>query len=190
METTKAREHLTRATRPAKVVRSLRELLTEWANRARALTSLEPHDLAAAALAGGYGRALHAHDVGPQVRERIVAAAVADASTRRSVWSTWNLAASVLRASADLAMASPQDRFRLTDQLLAQASDGCIRLDVPDPERPGRRGEERYTTAELLSAEALLLDAATPDGTRRLTCIFTCARLDSNQRFWENAEEQ
>ena len=38
VETTKAREHLTRATRPVKVIRSLRELLTEWANHARALT--------------------------------------------------------------------------------------------------------------------------------------------------------
>jgi energy-coupling factor transporter ATP-binding protein EcfA2 len=167
VETTKAREHLTRSTRPRKVVRSLRELLTEWANRARVLTGLEPLDLAAAALAGGYGRALYAHDVGPQVRGQIVAVAVTDASTLRSVWSTWNLAASVLRASADLPMASPKDRFRLTDQLLSQAPDGCIRLDVPDPERPTRRGEERYTTAELLSAEALLLSAATRDGTRR-----------------------
>ena len=187
VETTKARERLTRATRPRKVVRSLHELLTEWANRARALTGHEPLDLAAAALAGGYGRALHAHDVGPQVREQIVAAAVHDASTRRSVWSTWNVAASVLRASADLPMASPRDRFRLTDQLLSQASDGCIRLDVPDPERPVRRGEERYTTAELLGAEALLLSAATPTGTRRRrlpldpAAAEDLARLDADQ---------
>ncbi|HEY3548767.1 MAG TPA: MobF family relaxase [Propionicimonas sp.] len=167
VETTRAREHLTRATRPVKMVLSLRELLTEWANRARALTGREPVDLAAAVLAGGYGRALHAHDVGAQVREQIVAAAVLDASTRRSVWSTWNLAASVLRASADLPMASPKDRFQLTDQLLSQASEGCIRLDVPAPDRPVRRGEERYTTAEMLGAEALLLSAATPTGTRR-----------------------
>ena len=165
VETIRAREHLTRATRPRKVIRSLRELLTEWVNRARALTGRDPLDLAAAALAGGYGRALHAHDVGAQVRERIVAAAIGDASTRRSVWSTWNLAASALRVSADLPMASAKDRFRLTDQLLSQASEGCIRLDVPD--RSVRRGQERYTTAELLGAEALLLSAATPTGTRR-----------------------
>src|SRR5665647_1089223 len=38
VETTRARPHLARATRPAKVVRPLRELLTDWANRARALT--------------------------------------------------------------------------------------------------------------------------------------------------------
>lgn len=168
VETTQARERLTRATRPAKVVRSLRELLAEWANRARALTGLEPVDLAAAALSGAYGRALHAHDVGPHVRADLVAGALLDASTRRSVWSTWNLAASVLRASEHLPMASPADRFALTDQLLAQAVEGCIRLDVPVPDRPVRRGEEKYTTAELLGAERLLLDAATPTGTRRL----------------------
>ncbi|OZB47245.1 MAG: hypothetical protein B7X40_09740 [Cellulomonas sp. 14-74-6] len=168
VETTQARERLTRATRPAKTVRSLRDLLAEWANRARGLTGLDPVDLAAAALAGAYGRPLHAHDVGVQVRSELVAAAIVDASTRRSVWSTWNLAASVLRTSQHLPMASATDRFTLTDQLLAQAVEGCIRLDVPVPDRPVRRGEEKYTTAELLGAERLLLDAATPTGSRRL----------------------
>lgn len=173
METTQARERLTRATRPAKIVRSLRDLLAEWANRARSLTGLEPVDLAAAALAGGYGRALHAYDVGPHVRADLVAAALLDASTRRSVWSTWNVAASVLRASAHLPMASPADRFSLTDQLLAQAVEGCIRLDVPVLDRPVRRGEEKYTTAELLGAERLLLDAATRPAPAACACPWT-----------------
>ncbi len=119
----------------------IRSLLTESVNRARVLSGRGPLDLAAAALAGGYGRALHAHDVGQQVREQLVAAAVADASTRRSVWSTWNLAVSVLRALADLSMAPLKDPFRFTGQPLSQASCGCIRLDVFDPERPTRRGE-------------------------------------------------
>src|SRR5665648_1172906 len=68
IETTKARQHLTRATRPPKTVRRLADLLADWSNRARALTGIEPRDLAARALTGTYGRALHAHDVGPEVR--------------------------------------------------------------------------------------------------------------------------
>jgi len=36
------------------VVRPLRDLRADWANRARALTGLEPVDLAARALAGTY----------------------------------------------------------------------------------------------------------------------------------------
>src|SRR5690606_28951546 len=55
VETTKARQHLTRETRPPKTVRPLADLLADWANRARALTGLEPRDLAARALAGSYG---------------------------------------------------------------------------------------------------------------------------------------
>src|SRR5665648_382011 len=50
VETTKARQHLTRATRPPKTVRSLADLLADWSNRARALTGIEPRDLAARAL--------------------------------------------------------------------------------------------------------------------------------------------
>src|SRR5450756_2628214 len=68
IETTRARQHLTRATRPPKTVRRLADLLPHWSNRARALTGLEPRDLAARALTGTYGRALHAHDVGAEVR--------------------------------------------------------------------------------------------------------------------------
>src|SRR5665648_833323 len=38
VETTRARQHLTRATRPPKTVRRLGDLLADWSNRARALT--------------------------------------------------------------------------------------------------------------------------------------------------------
>ncbi len=110
METTRARQHLTCATRPPKTVRPLADLLAEWANRARALTGLEPRDLAARALAGAYGRALHAHDIGPEVRAAMVAQVLDDVSTRRSVWTTWNLGAAAVRASKLLRMASPAER--------------------------------------------------------------------------------
>ncbi len=70
VETTRARQHLTRATRPPKTIRPLADLLADWTNRARALAGLEPHDLAARALAGAYGRALHAHDVAPRFGRR------------------------------------------------------------------------------------------------------------------------
>src|SRR5665647_3456347 len=86
VETTRARQHLTRATRPPKKVRCLADLLADWSNRARALTGIEPRDLAARALNGTYGRALHAHDVGPEVRAAMVAQVLTDVSTRRSVW--------------------------------------------------------------------------------------------------------
>ena len=116
VETTKARQHLTRATRPPKTVHRLADLLDDWANRARALTGLEPRDLAARALTGAYGRALHAHDVGPEVRAAMVAQVLDDVSTRRSVWTTWNLGAAGVRASKLLRMASPTERRALLDR--------------------------------------------------------------------------
>ena len=74
---------MARATRPPKTVHRLTDLFEDWANRARALTGLEPHDLAARALQGTYGRALHAHDVGPEVRDALATQTVEAVSTRR-----------------------------------------------------------------------------------------------------------
>ncbi|MHB1614512.1 MAG: relaxase domain-containing protein [Actinomycetes bacterium] len=88
VETTRVCQHLTRATRPPKTVRRLADLLADWSHRARALTEIEPRDLAARALTGTYGRALHAHDVGSEVRAAMVAQVLADVSTKRSVWTT------------------------------------------------------------------------------------------------------
>ncbi len=161
-ETIKARQHLTRETRPPKVVRALRDLLADWANRARALTGLDPVDLAARALTGGYGRPLHATDVGPEVRAAIVAQVLEDVSTRRSVWSTWNLGAAALRSSMTLRMASPEDRLALTDDLVTLAGAACLRIDDRESERH-RVGEETFTSLELLEAERTLLDAAETD---------------------------
>ncbi|MBO3100621.1 relaxase domain-containing protein [Cellulomonas sp. zg-ZUI168] len=159
-ETTKARQHLTRETRPPKVVRPLRDLLADWANRARTLTGLEPVDLAARALTGAYGRPLRVHDVGPEVRAAIVAQVIEDVSTRRSVWSTWNLGAAALRSSLPLRMASARDRLALTNALVTLAGTACVRIDdASEPDRH-RVGEESFTSVELLRAERTLLDAA------------------------------
>ncbi|WP_156388101.1 MobF family relaxase [Cellulomonas sp. Root137] len=159
-ETTRARQHLTRETRPPKVVRPLRDLLLDWGNRARALTGLEPVDLAARALTGTYSRPLAARDVGPEVRAAIVAQVLEDVSTRRSVWSTWNLGAAALRCSKPLCLATPDDRLELTNDLVKMAGDACLRIDDDTDMGRHRVGEECFTSAELLEAERTLLHAA------------------------------
>jgi conjugative relaxase-like TrwC/TraI family protein len=164
VETTRARQHLTRATRPPKTVRRLADLLADWSNRARALTGIEPRDLAARALTGTYGRALHAHDVGPEVRAVIVAQALSDVSTRRSVWTTWNLGAGAVRASKLLRMASPAERRALLNTVTAEAAAACVHLDDTRDPATRRVGESLFTTTELLGAEKVLLDAAETDG--------------------------
>src|SRR5665648_794972 len=130
IETTKARQHLTRATRPPKTVRRLGDLLADWCNRARALTGIEPRDLAARALTGTYGRALHAHDVGPEVRAAMAAQTLAEVSGKRSVWTTWSIGAAAVRASKLLRMASPPERRELLNTITTEAAAACIQLDL------------------------------------------------------------
>jgi len=163
VETTKARQHLARATRPPKTIHRLTDLFEDWANRARALTGLEPHDLAARALQGSYGRALHAHDVGPEVRDALATEAVAQVSTKRSVWTTWNLGSEALRASKLLRMASPTERLALLNAVITDAAGLCVHLDDTRDPATRRTGEDLYTTTELLAAEKILIDAADDD---------------------------
>ena len=164
VETTRARQHLTRATRPPKTVRPLTDLLVDWANRARALTGLEPRDLAARALAGTYGRSLHAHDIGPEVRAAMVAQVLDDVSTRRSVWTTWNLGAAAVRASKLLRMASPAERRALLNEVTADAAAACVHLDDNRDPMTRRVGESLFTSIELLGVEKALIDAAETTG--------------------------
>ena len=164
VETTRSRQYLTRATRPAKVVRPLRDLIAEWTNRARALTGVKPRDLAARALAGTYARGLRAHDVGTEVRAAVVAALLDDVATRRSVWTTWNLGAAAARATLPLRMASPTERLRLLNEVTSEAAARCVHLDdARDAERV-RVGEALYTSTELLAAERVLIDASESAG--------------------------
>lgn len=160
VEVTNARRHFARTTRPPKTVRPLADLLAEWANRARVLTGIEPRDLAARALRGEYGRGLRAGDVGPEVRASMVAQVLQEVSAKRSVWSTWNLAAEALRASKPLRMASPRERRTLLNALITHAAGACVHLDGTRDPDTRRVGENLYTSTELLIAEKVLLDAA------------------------------
>jgi conjugative relaxase-like TrwC/TraI family protein len=164
IETTRARQYLTRATRPAKTVRPLADLLADCANRARALTGIAPRDLAARALTGTYGRRLRAHDVGPEVRAAMVAQVLDDVSTRRSVWTTWNLGACAVRASKPLRMASPAERRTLLNAITADAAAACVHLDDSSEPSTRRVGESLFTTTELLGAEKILIEAAETGG--------------------------
>ena len=157
LEVTKARQVLTRATRPKKVLRPVSELFEDWANRARARTGLEPHDLAARALVGDYGRALHAHDIADEVRDALIATVVADVEARAATFTTWNLTAAAARATRVLPMSSPEERIRLVGELVTAAAGRCIRLDDGEVRRIG---EERFTTPALLAAEQELLTIA------------------------------
>jgi conjugative relaxase-like TrwC/TraI family protein len=157
LEVTKARQRLTRSTRPNKVLRPVSELFEDWANRARALTGRAPHDLAARALLGQYGRTLHAHDVADEVRAGLVATVVGDVEGRAATFTTWNLTAAAARATRLLPMTSSEERIRLVGQLVVAAAGKCVRLDDGEVRRVG---EERFTTPAILAAEQDLLTIA------------------------------
>ncbi len=157
LEVTKARQQLTRSTRPKKVLQPVSELFEDWANRARALTGHEPHDLAARALLGDYDRTLHAHDVADEVRAALLSTVVADVEGRAATFTTWNLTAAAARATRILPMASPQERLRLVGELVTAAAGQCVRLDDG---LVRRIGEERFTTPAILAAEQELMTIA------------------------------
>ncbi len=113
LEVTKARQQLTRSTRPKKVLRPVTELFEDWANRARALTGREPHDLAARAVLSDYGRLLRAHDVADEVRAALISTVVADVEARAATFTTWNMTAAAARATRIFPMAAAEERIRL-----------------------------------------------------------------------------
>jgi conjugative relaxase-like TrwC/TraI family protein len=183
VERTKLAQQATRETRPDKTPRELADLLTEWRQRARLLTGREPLDLAAAALAGSYGRPLHAADVGVETVQQLAKQVVYGVQQRRSTWDVWNLHAEASRATRTLRMRSPVERLRLTDQVVAAAAAMCVALDGSEPTRhviAGALHEARYTSQEILDAEQTLVAQnasatapAVPDGTAEAVATAT-----------------
>src|SRR5665647_1348476 len=94
----------------------------------------------------------------------MVAQVLADVSTRRSVWTTWNLGAAAVRASKLLRMASPAERRALLSAVTTDAAAACVHLDDTRDPATRRVGESLFTTTELLAAEKVLIDAAEAGG--------------------------
>jgi conjugative relaxase-like TrwC/TraI family protein len=129
VETIRLRQTATLASRPPKTAHAWADLLTAWAQRARAATGREPQDLLAAALDGTYTRPLRALDVGAQSRSDLAALAVAGVAERRSTWNAWNLEAETARLTKHLRLASPADRAALHAAVVALAVQECVALD-------------------------------------------------------------
>lgn len=94
----------------------------------------------------------------------MVAQVLDDVSTRRSVWTTWNLGAAAVRSSKLLRMASPEERRALLHEITADAASACVHLDDNRDPASRRVGESLFTTTELLGGEKVLIDAAETDG--------------------------
>ncbi|WP_255596280.1 ATP-dependent RecD-like DNA helicase [Cellulomonas sp. C5510] len=94
----------------------------------------------------------------------MVAQVLDDVSTRRSVWTTWNLGAAAVRASKLLRMASPAERRALLNVITTDAAAACVHLDDNRDPMTRRVGESLFTSTELLGAEKALIDAAETTG--------------------------
>jgi ATP-dependent exoDNAse (exonuclease V) alpha subunit len=94
----------------------------------------------------------------------MVAQVLDDVSTRRSVWTTWNLGAAAVRASKLLRMASPAERRALLNEVTTEAAAACVHLDDSRDPMTRRVGESLFTSTELLGAEKVLIDAAETTG--------------------------
>ncbi len=172
VEILRLRQQVTRATRPAKTVRPLRELFAAWRDRAHKRTGQHPDVLADAALQPRPGTPQTAAQVPAATVEAIGREVLAAVMTRRSTWTRVNLLAETARATRTLRMATPADRHELHHRVVTSALDQCVSLEAPELftvpaeyrradgasvfDRPD---EARYTSTAVLDAETRLLTA-------------------------------
>jgi len=174
IEITRLRQQVTRATRPAKRVSPLRELLTRWRRRAADVTGMSPHEITAAVLRHSQVRPVQARAVPGVVINDLADQVLAGVRERRSTWTRWNVFSEAARVTRALITTSPADRLQLLDAITDAALGRCISLEAPAVlqatgryARPDggtvfdRPDEHTFTDAVILDAETRLLDAAT-----------------------------
>ena len=172
VEQTRLAQRACRDTRPAKTPHALPDLLADWRQRAHARTGRSAHELAAAAVAGRTGRPLLAHEVDGETLERLAADTVAGVQSRRTTWDEWNLHAEASRVTRGMRMSGAVERIRLTDLIVAAATEQCVAIDGPAAAPVVAAGqswpERRYTSREILDAEQLLLASNADPADNRL----------------------
>jgi len=174
-EVLKLRQVATLATRPDKVHRSLREMTSDW--RERAEGHLGPEARQTGWAAGINGRndlpRLRCADLDDGVVSDAAAQVLEDVSARRATFSRHNLAAEAAEVLEGVRFTSPDERIAAVDRVTALALDRSISLAAPvlchtpaaylRPDGSSRLDPESrklYTTHATLDAEARLLDAA------------------------------
>ncbi len=166
------RAQATLATRPAKEVRSLADLTTEWRQRAAERLGTDPTRWAQT-LVGRDPDALTVDDVPPTAIQTIADDVVAAVSVKRAVWTHWNLVAEAAKQTMDLRFATTTDREAVAGLIVDAAQARSVVLTPPElastPTRLQRedgtsrfrpRHGEKYSSTAALEAEARLLARA------------------------------
>lgn len=179
------RQQATLATRGVKEVHPLADLTDDWRGRAGRVLGVEPVGWVASIVAAEAGVEPEAGSVAvspvldpgrPESIERIVddaaTAALATLSRKRSTWTPWNAEAEASRALRAHRFADAAERDEATERVVTEVAARAVLLTPPEVastptalRRPDGssafRGTnaQRYTSHELLAAEARLLSA-------------------------------
>jgi len=172
VEVVRLRAAVTRSTRPAKTVHSLRDLVAGWVARATGRTGRSAAELTAAVMGQGFVRPLRAGQVPDEVVEHLAGLVLEQVMVRRSTWTRWNVHSEAARATRGLTMATPTDRLALLDAVTDTVLARCVSVEAPSVliasgryARPDgttvfdRVGEDQHTHLDVLAAEARLLTA-------------------------------
>jgi conjugative relaxase-like TrwC/TraI family protein len=168
----KLRQQATLETRPAKEHRSLDELSGQWRDRAERYVGAEQSSWVAELAGRNDLPLLHDGDLADEILDDAAGVAVRTVAERRATFTRANLLAELHRQFQGVRFATPEDRIAVVDRTADLATAQSLLISAPElhhtPERLRRadgtsrfraKGHEIYTTANILEAEARLLEA-------------------------------
>jgi hypothetical protein len=193
VETLRLRQQVTRATRPAKTIHRLSDLIATWQQRTIRRTGRDPRDITEQAFTAAGRRTaaqpLRVDELPDTVVARLAGEVVEQIMNRRSTWTRWNLLAEAARTTRGLRLSSTGDRLGLHDRVADAAIARTVPLDTPDlfsvPDAYRRQdgasvftraGEATFTDIRVLDAEHRLL-AATADSSAPTVLTETASRI-------------
>ncbi|WP_090584813.1 MobF family relaxase [Arthrobacter subterraneus] len=167
----KLRAQATLATRPAKEVRSLAELTTDWRRRATGLLGEDATTWARRVTSNDAPLLLRADDIPLDVIAEFGRTVVETVGEKRSTWRRWNLTAEAARQTMGYRFASTEDREAIVGLVVDAAESASLRLTPPELatspalfRRPDGSSVFRpkhstvFSSEELLAAEDRLLE--------------------------------
>ena len=172
-EVIQLRQQATLATRGDKHVRPLRELITEWKERALPFVGADLETWVGRLACHRSARLLSQADLEDGMLRDLATVVLTKVADKRATFTRANLLAETLRDLHGVRFATPADRIAVAEKTATYAAERAVMLTPPDlgivPNALRRadgsskfraRNSELYATQELLDAEARLLEAA------------------------------
>jgi len=172
-EVIQMRQQATLTTREDKHLRPLRDLITEWRNRAHPYLDQAPEAWAANLTSATAPTLRSAHDIDDGFLRDTAKVVLSKVADKRATFTRANLFAEALRELHGVRFATPADRTTVAGKTATFATELAVQLTPPDvgrvPDGLRRadgttkfvaRDSEDFATRALLDAEARLLDAA------------------------------